>query len=263
MTEETKRPEPSLDQPGAGLPMSQNKKWDWRVIALELLIVFVGLFAALQLDSYRDERSFAQAQQRYLLRLGEDIAGYLETMGPRLAFLERNRIAVQHVADSLQANELLGGDTELFERGLIYVGHLPSSPLPRSAYDEMVASGMFAALESEPLKQAVSELYALSETVSANFAWWRTVALDVEQDLVGQVEYYTEPGDVNQDAFMSQEPRRRVRYDFDSLAGNLRIQNGFYWAADVVGDWQSASLALTDQAKSVEAEIQRALAGQP
>jgi hypothetical protein len=243
--------------------MSQNKKWDWRVIALELLIVFVGLFAALQLDSYRDGRSFAQAQQRYLLRLGEDIAGYLDTMGPRLAFLEQNRVAVQHVADSLQANELLGGETELFERGLIYVGHLPTSPLPRGAYDEMVASGMFAALESEPLKQAVSELYALSEFASANFAWWRNPVLDLEQELIGHVEYYTEPGEVNQDAFVSQEPRRRVRYDFDSLAGNLRIQNGFYWAADVSGDWQSASLALADRARSVEAEIQRALDGQP
>jgi hypothetical protein len=226
-----------LDTPGTGLPMSQNKKWDWRVIVLELVIVFVGLFAALQLDSFRDQQEFQAAQNRHLFRMSQELESYLENTESTRTFLEENFLAVSHVHASLQAGEILNGDEKQFEKGIIYFAHLPSNPLPRASYEEMVASGMFSALESEELKTAISDLYSLHGFVEKNFAWWREGALSFEDELASWVDYYDESPLSGEEGFLSGEPERRVRYDFDELAANRRAKNGFYWARDSVSDW--------------------------
>jgi hypothetical protein len=248
-----------MQTPGAGLPVSQDRKWDWRVVVLELVIVFVGLFAALQLDSYRDQQEFRAAQQRYLVRMKEDLAEYLVSTEYVQNFLEYNYKAVSYVSDSLQAGKIPGGDTELFERGVIYFAHLPSNPLPRSAYEEMVASGMFSALESEELKKAISLLFSTHEFTEQNFRWWREGALNFENELASAIEYYDDPGVVLEEGFLQGEPIRRVRYDFSELANNRQVRNGFYWAKDSVNDWLSFTIMLRESAADVEALIEQQL----
>ena len=132
-----------------------------------------GLFAALQLENYREARAFREAQHRYLLRMQEELAEYLEAVVHVEEFLVANQRATSHVSRSLQAGEILENDTELFEFGVIYFAHLPSNPLPRATYEEMVASGMFSALESEELKRTISSLFSLHEFTETNFRWCR------------------------------------------------------------------------------------------
>lgn len=55
---------------------------------LELLIVFIGLLAALQVESWRERRSWAAAESRLLERLQGDLADSLvdlTTWLPKLA----------------------------------------------------------------------------------------------------------------------------------------------------------------------------------
>ena len=120
-------------------------KLDWRSLGAELIIVFIGLFAALQLDDWRQQRDIREAETRYLERLRDDLQGFLAFSSQTLPDLERNRDAVLHVYESLAAGRILDDDVRQFEIGLIYVGHLPAIQMHRSAYDEMVASGMFCA----------------------------------------------------------------------------------------------------------------------
>lgn len=230
-------------------------KTDWQTLALELVIVFVGLLAALQVDQWREEKNYYAAENRYLTRLGEDLDASIASSRDYLDFMKLHHEGVRHVNQSFSAGEILDGNSKLFEFGLIYVGHLPSVPIHRSAYDEMVASGMFARLRSEKLKRAVSGLYASHDLVERNFSWWRGQVLRLSNRLMNRVTYYSEGELTNSNPLLLNEPQRRVRFDFKDLHSDAEIRNEFYWADDTHSDWVEWTATLIEHAEDARTEL--------
>ena len=232
----------------------------WKSLAMELFVVFVGLVAALQVDQWRERRDLAETETVYLHRLSEDLQGYIAFLKTAIPMLEDHRRAVAHVNDSFVAGQIRNGDTALFESGLIFVAHLPSISRPRPAYDEMVASGVFARL-SPDLQSAVSELYATQTTVESNFIWWRDQPIHVDEALQPFVEYYSDGERVASTKYALGTENRRIRYDFDQLRSQPVIRNGFYWAEDTHSDWVEWSNRLLELAETAEAAVTRELNG--
>jgi hypothetical protein len=165
-----------------------------------------------------------------------------------LPFLELNYDAVQHVNACFIAGEIIDNDTRKFEVGLIYVGHLPALQIQRSAYNEMVASGMFARLHSEQLKREIAELYATRDWVEKNFSWWRNSVETLQTAMDSRVTWYSEDN-AYQAAYALNEPVRRVKFDFTELYADVTIRNGFYWATDTHSDWVQWTRQLTEQSE--------------
>jgi hypothetical protein len=241
--------------------MKRLSNLNWRNLLAELLVVFVGLFAALQLDDWRQQREFHDAETRYLIRLQEDLQGFLDFSGNILPFLEENFEAVQHVNESLAAGRILDGDDGKFEAGLIYVDHLPALQIHRAAYDEMVASGMFARLRSEQLKRDVAALYATQGVVEKNFSWWRNSVERLSARLWTRVLLYSDAQIEKSGPLYADSPGRRVEFDFDELRDDAAIRNGFYWATDTHSDWVNWTTRLTRQAETAIATLEEELAG--
>lgn len=95
---------------------------DWRKLAFELVVVFIGLFAALQVDSCRESRKLERAETASLARLGDDLRDFLTRTEPLLDNERRWRDAVVHVHRSLAAGRILDADTTQFEYGLLRAG---------------------------------------------------------------------------------------------------------------------------------------------
>ena len=132
-------------------------RWaDWKSLAMELFVVFIGLLGALQVDDWRQRRELAQTETVYLHRLSADLRSYIAFLNEAIPLLEEHRRAVAHVNASFAAGEVLRGDAALFEQGLIFVSHRPLINRPSAAYDEMVATGVFARLQSPSVKRAVA-----------------------------------------------------------------------------------------------------------
>lgn len=240
--------------------MKVTREINWKTLFFELVIVFIGLLAALQVDEYKDRRAFEAAQQRYLERMHDDLVNYLEKTESTVQFMEQTREAVEHVWASIEAGEIVGEDTEKFEHGLIYIGHLPSNPLPRGAYDEMVASGMFSALESNQLQRAISQLYSTHDFVETNFAWWRDTFLHTERYIHKLVQFYDGEGETILMTDTLAEPNRRVAYDFEKLVNDVKFRNGIYWGRDVRSDWVEWVTQLRTQAEEVRQLLKSELA---
>ena len=103
-----------------------RKAWfDWKSLATELFVVFIGLLAALQVDDWRERRELARTETVYLHRLSEDLNEYVRALHTIIPVFEERRRAVAHVNGSFAAGQILNGDTALFESGLIFVAHLP------------------------------------------------------------------------------------------------------------------------------------------
>ena len=241
--------------------MKFTKALNWRNLFFELVIVFIGILAALQVDDYRQQQAFEQAQYRYLARLNEDLKLYLDSTESTLKLLIDIRDAMEHVWDSLQAGEVIDGDRKTFEFGLIYLGHLPSNPLPRSAYDEMVASGMFSSLESIELQSAISKLFSTHAFMESNFTWWRENVLYDERHMDTLVDFYDDPGESVDRGALFAEPSRRVSFDLKVLAADREFRNGIYWARDTRSDWVEWNTLLRNEVlqamKLLEAELER------
>ena len=239
------------------------RQQDWFAVCVELTVVVLGIFIALQVDQWREDRTYAHAETLYLQRLHEDLSGFISDSQLTLSFLRENRAGVAHVDASLAAGRIIDGDTALFERGLIYVGHLPAFTLNRSAYEEMVSSGMFARLNSEAVRRAVSQLYSAQNGIESNFSWWRDTPIVLERELATHVEYYhgdDSTGVLALNSLTTSEPARRVRFNFDDLAGNPAIRNGYYWAEDTHKDWEESIAGLIDKAEFADSLVSRELA---
>jgi hypothetical protein len=219
-----------------------RKAWfDWKSLATELFVVFIGLLAALQVDDWRERRELARTETVYLHRLSEDLNEYVRALHTIIPVFEERRRAVAHVNGSFAAGQILNGDTALFESGLIFVAHLPSVNRPRAAYDEMVASGVFARLRSPELQRAVAELENALQTL---------------------VEYYSDDTErVPSTTLAPGSEGRRIRYDFEQLRSQPAIRNGFYWAEDTHSDWVEWSRRLLELAVTADAIVTKELQG--
>ena len=236
------------------------REFGWRTLALELLVVFVGLLAALQVDQWREDRSYRDAEMRYLQRLDDDLEASIASLHETLELLQPNSAGVRHVSESLNAGKIIDDDSSLFETGLIYVGHLPSLSIHRSAYDEMVASGMFARLQSEDLKKVVSQLYATQDVVERNFSWWRGDIGDLQDRLSPNVRYYSEDEPIASDnSQIINEPKRRIEFAFDALQQDKILKNQYYWATDIHSDWVEWTKVVLELAENSRAVLIRSL----
>ena len=231
------------------------RRTDWRTLSLELVIVFVGLLAALQVDEWREERGYRAAEARNLQRLGDDLDSSIASSRDMLEMLQEHFEGVRHVSESFDAGKIVNNDTALFEVGLIYVGHLPALPIQRTAYDEMVASGMFARLQSEELKRTVSKLYATKNFVDQNFSWWRNDISRLQTRMLPRVRYYSEGELLSSNMHVINEPLRRIEFDFDELQQDIQLRNEFYWAADIHSDWVAWTRVLITLAEKSRAEL--------
>ncbi len=236
--------------------MAGERWFNPRALATELFVVFVGLVAALQVDEWRERREAAHTETVYLQRLDSDLRAYTEDLKAILPALEARRKAVEHVQASLVRGEIIDGNAALFESGLVFVGHLPILPASRAAYDEMVASGVFARLRSPDLQQTVSSLYATQAMVDANFGWWREQPLQLEREMQPFIEYYSDgSARVPSTMFDPGTEGRRVRFDFAGLHGSRSIRNGYFWAEDTHGDWVEWAHKLLDLATEASAIV--------
>jgi hypothetical protein len=233
---------------------------NWRALGFELLIVFVGLLAALQVEGWRERRSWDEAETRLLQRLRSDLADSLDELTTWLPKLEHNRDSVEHVATSLRTGRVLDDDVATFEWGLIHVNVLPSASINRAAYDEMVATGMFTRLRSAELQGKVSRLYSMHDRQERNFEWWRGPALRLADTLYDHLELYNEGEQRRDDPVMLREPTRRARFDFGSLARDPQVVNGFYWAADIHSDWHGWFERLADAVRGAKVLVDEELA---
>jgi hypothetical protein len=84
-------------------------------------------------DEWREMRELTEAELRYLVRLDDDLEASITRLRQHIENFESNRKRVRYVNDSFAAGRIPDDDPRMFELGLIYVSHLPSIGIQRSA----------------------------------------------------------------------------------------------------------------------------------
>jgi len=135
---------------------------NWFAVFLDLIVVVVGLFIGLQVDTWWEDRKEARLEGAYLLEIQEDFELnkiVLEDMTARLEDIIRSMLVLQEqsilASPSLPVAEL----NENFGSVSRMATFIPVN----RAYANLTGSGDLKLLQSRPLKNALAEYYTAAK----------------------------------------------------------------------------------------------------
>lgn len=201
------------------------RQQDWFTVVLEVVIVVLGIFIALQVDEWNENRKLRQQETAYLAALADDLQVMLTDIDRLMAGRAQRRdamlrglAALEACDDSPAARDAVGVGLDQYQlsRSIVYVG---------ATYEEMVAVGALARLEDPDLKRLIAATFS---TLEGEREFIRTVrvSLPVIDDIFwSHVDYSVD-----------EAGRYRAKVDIPALCGIREVRNAFVEIIDIQGD---------------------------
>lgn len=137
------------------------KRQDWVAVAIELLVVVIGVLVALEVNQWAEQRDTRSLQHDYLLRLRDDLQ--LErSETDQFAGIARDRLSsvalLERVASAPSA-PVKDPRTIVCALATVSWGSFP--PVHNISYDELQNTGRTSLIRSVALRRALAEHYAI------------------------------------------------------------------------------------------------------
>jgi len=135
---------------------------NWFAVFLDFIVVVVGLFIGLQIDTWWQARQEHRLEAAYLLELSEDFEfnrSKLENSTARLEEILRSIISLQQAASFETPNLAVPELNELFR----VVIRMPTFIAANRAYSNLTGSGDLRLIQNRELKNALADYYATAE----------------------------------------------------------------------------------------------------
>lgn len=224
------------------------KKQHWTAIAIDFVIVVLGVFIANQVTTWKDDAALGKRKAAAIARLHDESEAVVDYFAGIVRLFAKNNAAAAQTLAMLTSGDFSGVDAAAAGEALDSLTIAPAAAPPRSAYDEIIAAGLFAETGDAAMRAAVSEYYATLSFLQAQIEYVRGgVNLASARRFEGFSRVY-DPASF-----------RSVRINVDLAA--LRADKDFMdYAvsrnADQIAQRQWWTLAL-DKAKAMCAEIAR------
>ena len=135
--------------------ISHFRKQEWTAIALDFLIVVVGVFIGLQVSIWNETRRERALEHEYLLRLYSDMQESLATKPDRVEWdksrMEQQAMILKH----LRSGGLPGADRQAFENGLAFVGFVSGIDVDWSTVEELQSTGAMNIIRDVSLRSLI------------------------------------------------------------------------------------------------------------
>jgi hypothetical protein len=138
------------------------RRQDWTAIALDLLIVILGVFIGMQVSNWNEARSERARERTYLKRLHVDFAANVKTLQ---SYVEARRREGQTLADLAFAirGQAKPPTNDALQGPLCRWGATALPDLRQGTYDELVSSGGLSLLRDERLRILLADYSAAEE----------------------------------------------------------------------------------------------------
>jgi hypothetical protein len=137
---------------------------NWTAVFIDFVIVVLGVFVGVQVDSWWDNRSNARKERAYLLELKEDFAQIIQELEGDSREYEMIAVAMVALLQESHRDAPALSVAELNHNvgRLIY---MVGTPIVADTYTNLTGSGDLALIRSQELKNALASFYARSDTV--------------------------------------------------------------------------------------------------
>ena len=134
------------------------KTQNWTAVALDFVIVVVGVFMGLQLGNWNEHRIDQQRAENYLERLTQEMSINQQSLSSRresyATQIEYGLFAVGTTAPPTDREEAW-----IIVRSFFQASHAFPISLQRGTYDEIISSGDLALLNDQELVSTLSDFY--------------------------------------------------------------------------------------------------------
>ncbi len=134
------------------------RKQSWLTLVLELVVVVVGIFLGLQVDSWNEARKDRVLEQQYLASLKADFQADIEELDEAIALAESRAQLGRLLISSIDKSRVEGDPNEFI--WAVFSSHLLNYPsYTRATINDLLSTGNLQLLQDANLKAAVAEYY--------------------------------------------------------------------------------------------------------
>ena len=133
---------------------------NWFTVALEILIVVVGIFVGLQVNDWNEARIDQGLETRYLERLHADLLTDLGRMDRAVDVANIRMQQVELLLDGVADPEGAASQPNQFIEAVEKAAWGSYRPLTPNAYSELVSTGRTTLIRSESIRDALTKYYA-------------------------------------------------------------------------------------------------------
>jgi hypothetical protein len=137
---------------------------NWFAVLVDFLVVVIGLFIGLQVDTWWENRKEQALEQLYLVELLEDFNGNDAKLSEARAGLERIIEAMVELQGqaALESPDL---DVQALNERFALIQSMPSFLAVKRAYSNLTGSGDLRLIENRDLKNSLAQYYAQVEEI--------------------------------------------------------------------------------------------------
>ncbi len=134
------------------------RKQEWTAIAIDFVIVVLGVFVGLQVNNWNEARGERAKEFGYLVRLHEDLTRSIATIDRTVGMLERQSVGQTVFLDALERCAVPAGAGGKIEYAISTLGYINAPIFSSRTYDELTASGSFDVIENEAIKTGLADI---------------------------------------------------------------------------------------------------------
>jgi hypothetical protein len=139
------------------------REQNWFTVALEVLIVVVGIFIGLQVNDWNQARIDRALESRYLERLQADLQNDLGRLNSSAYFAKLRMRQVKLVLDGIADPEVAASQPNRFIEAVEKASWDSYRPITPNAYAELIGTGRATLIRSDKLRDAFAQYYVRIE----------------------------------------------------------------------------------------------------
>ena len=223
------------------------REQNWFAVALDFMIVVVGVFLGFQVDNWNESRKERTEEREYLVRLHDDMSESIARTQDNIDFMLGHANRATIVLNSLTNCRISPEEGQDFATGLFQLGKVAPAQLVSTAIDELRSTGKLHILQNVGLRSRLQAMQAAHEAAVSIFS-------QVEGRILPHINYVD--GVV---AFEIDEPiagssrmtLERLEADFQSLCQDRRFYNAVASVRNYVFDLANQNRGMVAQYDSV------------
>lgn len=145
------------------------RQQDWTAIAIDFVIVVLGVFIGLQVDNWNDARREAKRGDQYLVRIGADLAADIAEMDHRIAFWREVITHGQGAIHYAESGELVSDSAWKTVLAFYQASQLYPYVPRDTTYQEMRNAGELGLIRDSSLPSALAYYYITGPGFQGNF----------------------------------------------------------------------------------------------
>ena len=165
------------------------KAQNWTAVALDFVIVVVGVFIGIQVANWNDGLADRAKEVQALEGLRSDFEQMEVTLNRAVAFHERAFAGLHAVIKAIEEGELTDTDRPQFEDGLRYCYRTAAVTAVSSTLTELSSSGQIGLLRDATLRKALTEYEIFRESEKFGHQAVRDMILLYTRDCTAHFDY--------------------------------------------------------------------------